>query len=108
MQREKIFISYSHKDSRWVERLKEHLSVAQHEDLLEIFDDSMLSPGEDWCDRLHREMDSARIALLLISASFLTSKFVRDEEVPKLFARHEQGGLQLYPLLVRDCPWESV
>jgi hypothetical protein len=53
-------------------------------------------------------MLEAQIALLLISAPFLTSAFIRKEEIPKLFGQHEAAGLVLYPLLVRDCPWQEV
>ena len=53
-------------------------------------------------------MLKARIAVLLISSSFLTSRFIRDEEVPKIFARHEQDGMKIYPLLLKPCPWKVV
>jgi hypothetical protein len=53
-------------------------------------------------------MLSARLGLLLISAPFLTSKFVRQDEVPRLFEQHETAGMQIYPLLVRPCPWQHV
>ena len=53
-------------------------------------------------------MLSAKIALLLISAPFLTSIFIRNEEVPLLFDKHAADGMLIYPLLVRPRPWEHV
>lgn len=108
MTRNKLFISYSHKDMRWLERVREQLGVLEREDLIETFEDARISPGEDWYTRLDLEMEEARIALLLISPAFLTSDFIRREEIPHLFVRHESGGMQLYPLLVRDCAWQEV
>jgi hypothetical protein len=76
--------------------------------LLDAFEDSRIGVGEDWHARLHRELKEARIALLLVSASILTSDFIRREEVPALFSAHIGEGMVVYPLLVRDCPWQQV
>jgi hypothetical protein len=108
MAREKLFISYSHRDVRWFERVREQLAVLEHEGLIDAFEDTRIGVGEDWYAHLHQEMLQAQIALLLISASFLTSVFIRKEEIPQLFERHEAAGMMLYPLLVRDCPWQEV
>lgn len=107
-ERTKIFISYSHDDERWRKRLVSHLSVLAMEGILDLWDDRKLGAGDDWYARIHEQMLSARIAVLLVSSSFLTSKFIRQEEVPKLFDRHEQGGMTVYPLLVKPCPWQEV
>jgi hypothetical protein len=106
--RTKIFISYSHDDERWRKRLVSHLAVLAMEGILDLWDDRRLGAGDDWYARIHEQMLSARIAVLLVSSSFLTSKFIRQEEVPKLFDRHEQGGMTVYPLLVKPCPWQEV
>lgn len=106
--RNKLFISYSHEDTRWLEAVKEQLAVLQAEGLVSVCDDTQLEVGEGWYQRLNEMMLGARLGLLLISAPFLTSKFVREEEVPHLFSRHEEGGMKIYPLLVQPCPWESV
>ncbi len=106
--RTKLFISYSHKDIRWLEALKEQLAVLERERLLDVYEDTQLCAGEKWYDRLHAEMSTAKVGLLLISAPFLSSDFIRNEEVPKLFNRHENGGMFIYPLLVRPCPWKAV
>ena len=50
----------------------------------------------------------AKIAVLLISADFLTSEFIRTEEVPRLMDKHVSAGMTIYPLLVRDCAWQAV
>src|SRR5262249_28997946 len=67
-----------------------------------------IDAGADWYKALDHEMLEAKIALLLISPTFLTSSFIRNDEVPRLIERHELDGMQLYPLLVRDCPWQNV
>jgi hypothetical protein len=106
--RKKLFISYSHKDGRWLDRVREQLDVLEREGLIDSFDDRRIEVGEDWYARLHQEMLEARVALFLISAPFLTSAFIRNEEIPRLLKQHEARGMVLYPLLIRDCPWQEV
>jgi hypothetical protein len=53
-------------------------------------------------------MLQARIAVLLVSADFLTSEFIRVQEVPRLFDTHASAGMTIYPLLVRECAWQVV
>ena len=106
--RNRLFISYSHKDTKWLEAITEQLAALQHEGLVSLCEDSQLGVGEDWHQQLNEQMLSARLGLLLVSATFLTSKFVRAEEIPRLFARHEEGGMKIYPLLVEPCPWQRV
>ena len=108
MARAKLFISYSHKDSRWLERVQEQLAVLASEGLIDSFDDTQIGAGENWYARLDQAMLEAQLALLLISAPFLTSDFIRKDEIPRLFGAHQAAGMRIFPLLIRDCPWEEV
>lgn len=108
MARVKLFISYSHKDSRWLERVKEQLAVLESEGLIDSFDDTQIGAGENWLARLDQAMHEAQLAVLLISAPFLTSDFIRRDEIPHLFGQHQAAGMKIFPLLIRDCPWEEV
>jgi hypothetical protein len=106
--RNRLFISYSHEDTKWLNAIKAQLAVLEAEGLVSTCEDTQLKVGEGWYQQLHEMMLSARLGLLLISAPFLSSTFVREQEVPRLFDRHEEGGMKIYPLLVRPCPWEHV
>ncbi len=108
MSRKKIFVSYSRDDEKWRKRLVDQLSVIEQAGHIDIWCDRKLTPGEDWVRRLDEEMSTARVAVLLVSASFLTSQFILKHEVPQLFKRHEHDGMIVYPLLVRACPWKDV
>lgn len=106
--RTRVFISYSHSDERWRKSLILQLTVLEKQDLLEIWDDRRIGAGEDWYSRIHTELSSAKVALLLISSSFLSSDFILREEVPRLFDKHREGGMTVYPLLIKPCPWQEV
>jgi len=88
--------------------VREQLAVLEREGLIDIFEDTRIGAGEDWFARLHEEMLVAKVGLILVSAPFLNSAFIRDEEVPRLFDKHAAGGMTIYPLLIRPCPWAKV
>jgi hypothetical protein len=106
--RGKVFISYSHEDTKWLKAIKQQLAVLEAEGLVSLCEDTQLEVGEDWYQQLNEKMLNARLGLLLISAPFLSSKFIREEEIRRLFTQHQEGGMKIYPLLVRPCPWERV
>ena len=102
-----IFISYSHRDEAWKDRLVDHLKVLEHEQRFEVWDDRRLSAGSEWFGSIEAALNRATVAVLLISVSFLTSEFIRQEEVPRLLRRRD-GGLLLVPVVVRPCAWQKV
>jgi len=108
MARTQLFISYAHEDNRWRLRVVAQLGILARAKLIEIWDDRELEAGDDWLERINDGMSRARIALLLISAPFLNSDFIKTKEIPRLFRRHEADGMTIYPLLIRTCPWEEV
>jgi len=106
MSRSKIFISYSHKDKLWLERLVEHLGVAPDEVALDLWDDRRIAMGDEWLAEITRAIDQAHAAILLVSPSFLVSKFIRGVEVPRLLERRSKDGLRIFPVLIRSCDWQ--
>ena len=103
-----VFISYSHKDEAWKDRLVTHLGVLAQEGLLDTWDDRRICGGADWKKEIEDALKKASVAVLLVSADFLTSKFILDEEVPKLLERREKEGLRIFPVIIRPCAWKQV
>jgi len=103
-----VFISYSHSDARWKDRLVSQLGVLQHEGLLATWHDGLIQPGADWLPAIEEAMAEARIAIFIVSAEFLNSEFIRRKELPVLMARREKEGLRLIPLIASPCPWQKV
>ena len=103
-----VFISYSHKDEAWKDRLVTQLGVLQRQGLLDLWDDRRIGAGEDWHGEIRAAMGRATVAVLLISADFLTSQFILGEEVPALLQRRDTEGVHIYPIIVRPCAWKAV
>jgi len=103
-----VFISYSHKDEVWKDRLQSQLGVLQHEGLLYMWDDRRIGAGEDWNEEIQEAMEKASVAILLVSAYFITSKFIRETEVPTFLKRRDEEGVRIFPIIVKPCPWKQV
>ena len=102
------FISFSHQDEAWLEKLKVFLKPLHRHGRLQLWDDSKIRHGAEWYEDIRRAMETARVAFVLVSPDFLASDFCMMEEFPYLVERAEAGGLMLLPILVRPCSSEVL
>jgi tetratricopeptide (TPR) repeat protein len=103
-----VFISYSHKDEEEKERLLSHLGVLGKAGLIDLWSDDRIGAGGDWQREIREAMAQAQVAVLLISANYLTSDFILGEEVPTLLKRRKGEGLKVFPVIARACAWRKV
>ena len=100
----KVFISYSHKDEVVKDFLISHLNVLK----LDVWDDRKIEAGENWFLEIEKAIASAKIAVLLISRNFLTSKFIEEEEIPRLLEQRQNKGLIVIPFIIEPCAWKRL
>ena len=108
MSKPTVFISYSHLDEEWKDRLVRHLAVSQKQGHLELWHDRKIGAGEDWEQQIQAAMDAASVAILLVSANSLTSDFILREEVSRLLERRASEGLRIFPVVIKPCDWGAV
>jgi TIR domain len=92
----------------WKDRLLTQLGVLQQQSILALWHDRLIGAGEDWYQEICKALEAAHVAVLLISAHFLTSSFILREEVSRLLTRRQQEGLAVVPILLTPCVWEEV
>ncbi|MBW0009400.1 MAG: toll/interleukin-1 receptor domain-containing protein, partial [Pseudonocardiales bacterium] len=83
-----MFLSWCHQDAE----AKEALLGQMHLDGLagmriSWWEDSHLLLGEDWRRRILARLDGCDYGLLLLSPGFFGSRFICEEELPRLFGR---------------------
>jgi hypothetical protein len=104
-----VFISYSHEDEEWKNRVVKHLSVLAAQGHLETWDDRRIGGGEDWYKAIMQALEACSVAVLLVSANSLTSDFIMKEEAPRMLELLNSGKLRhLIPLVIKPCPWTAV
>lgn len=108
MSRKNVFLSYSHKDKTWPEKIRTQLSVLEKAGKLTLWSDSKIRAGADWEQKIHEAMLTARVAVLVVTANYLTSEFVLEKEIPVLLKKHAQDGMTIFSLIARACAWQDV
>jgi hypothetical protein len=98
-----VFVSYSHADARSLTRLQIHLKPLEKENQIELWDDTRILAGAKWKEEIEAALERAAIAVLLISADFLASDFVVDNELPPLLQAAEEKGTTILPVILKPC-----
>ena len=101
-----VFISYSRQDKKFLDELKEHLSVYERQGLIEYWDDSKIQMGSLWRLEITQALKSAKIAILLVSRPYLASKFIVNNELPPLLSAAKKQDLEIIPIMVSHCPYD--
>jgi hypothetical protein len=107
-QRNTVFISYSHVDREWLERLRPHLKPLERYHAIRTWDDSRIQPGARWNEEIRSAIESCRVAVLLVSAAFLASDFIGSNEVPPLLEAAEREGAVILPLILKGCSYKRI
>jgi hypothetical protein len=103
----KVFISYSHKDGDFKDELVIMLAGLQRRGVIDAWQDRCIEEGDEWYQEIQDTMKDCDLAILLVSANFIASRFIQDEELPKLLKRRMEEGLRVVPVIVKPCMWQS-
>jgi hypothetical protein len=103
-----VFVSYSHRDKSLRKKLGSHLAILEKQNLVSLWHDQIIGPGEEWKGKIDDHLNSARIILLLISSEFIASKYCWDIEMNRAMQRHESGECLVIPIILRPADWSGT
>lgn len=101
-----VFISYAHEDIKYLQRLQIHLTPFEQNNAISFWDDTRISPGKKWLSEIKEAIATAKVAILLVSADFLASKFITEMELPALLGAAEKEGALILPVIISPCNFE--
>ena len=101
LPKDKIFISYSHKDEAFADRVLVHLAPIFRDGIIDVWSDKRIKPGEKWNKEIQSALESSKIAILLVSADFLASEYINEKELPKLIKSSQEGGTVIIPVFLK-------
>ena len=99
----RLFISYSHSDTDCLTRLLVHLKPLERQGLVDCWSDKKIRAGDKWKSQLTSNLEFAAVAILLVSADFLASDFIVNNELPPLLMKAEANGLRILPVILKPC-----
>lgn len=107
-----VFVSYSHneEDRPLLDKLSKHLAHLHTGEgkAIHLWDDSHIKPGDKWDDEIRENLNDAHIVLLLVSADFNSSRYIREVEMKEAMARHGRGECRVVPVLLRPCDYSAM
>lgn len=94
-----IFISYSHKDNKYVEKLEKKLI----ETGFNVWIDHRIDYGTQWPKEIQKQLDTCDAFIVVVTENAYQSKWVQNE-----VARADRKKKHIFPLLLQGEPWLSV
>ena len=103
--RDKVFVSYSHKDKAFLTDIKRHFKPFLKD--VDLWDDTRINPGEKWKDEIETAIAKSKVAILLVSTDFLGSDFIATDELPPILEASEKDGATILTVILKPCLFED-
>jgi hypothetical protein len=100
---ELAIVCYCDKDKDWLVQLKEYLKPFKDD----LWDDTQIEPGQDWRKEIIKALNSAKVAIFLVSQNFIESQFIQKHEFSPLFEKAQTGGVTILWIAVSHCTYET-
>jgi TIR domain len=105
----RVFISYSKHDAEKRRQLALRLKVLATAGLVDaFFHDRMIQAGEDWDERIKRELEESDVIVFLVSAEMLATDYVAKVELARAMERRAERKAVVVPVILEPCPWEET
>ena len=103
----RVFIGSTQADAAHLDTLKKHLKLYERQNLIQIWDESMIIPGETRNSKIEQELHAAEIILLLFSVDLLAEDFIWGAEMTEILEKVKRREVQLIPILVRHSDFAN-
>ncbi|MGG6270603.1 tetratricopeptide repeat protein [Leptolyngbya sp. AN03gr2] len=107
-----IFICYARKDNqdpefkqRWLDRLRSHLKPLERQKKAIVWCDERIDLGNEWDQDIRCALQSARVAIALMSPAFFASDYICEKEIPTILQQVDDQKTTFIPMLL--SPFEK-
>jgi hypothetical protein len=104
----RVFVSYSHKDTYWMDALMPMLRFQNVR--VKPWNDKEIKPGLRWDKEIKDALAEMDVFIPLVSVNFAVSKYISKVESVIAKQRYDNGEIEVVPVLVHDpgekeCAW---
>ncbi|MBL7802215.1 MAG: toll/interleukin-1 receptor domain-containing protein [Saprospiraceae bacterium] len=105
----RVFLSYSAQDRSYRDELLLHIRPLVDSGLCKILNTNEKHlAGENWSATLAQQLASAEIVLLLLSADYLNSDYLKKTEMIRAIEENRKGLKFIIPIIVRPADWQGL
>lgn len=104
----KVFISYSHCDEHYKNRLDKALYALKRNNRITVWEDRLLVAGQAWEQELFEKLEEAEVILMILSDDYIASDFCYSREFKYVLDSHKRKSKVLIPIIVRPCSWQDL
>lgn len=97
-----VFISYSHKNMKYKEKLLTSLEALKQSYNIAPWHDGMIDAGGNIDDNVKKALDKSQIVLLLVTDNFIASHYCMRIELEKAIEREKQGKCIVIPVMFQE------
>jgi predicted acylesterase/phospholipase RssA len=108
IKRSQVFISYSHRDKPWLDKLKTSLKYLERFTGIKAWDDTAIAPGDEWNQEIEQALVAAKVAVFLVTPHFLASDFIQDREMRYFMEISAQEKVPILWVAVSDTLYEKT
>lgn len=98
--RHQVFISYSHKDQQWFDKLQLMLAPVEAFHGIKVWDDKEIMPGTYWHNAIKNALSQTRIAICLVSRNFIDSEYISTNELTYFMEEAEKQQVRIFPVAI--------
>jgi hypothetical protein len=106
--RNQVFISYSHKDTQWLERFQIALKPFVRNQAFKVWADEQIAAGADWQKEIDQALASTKVAVLLVTQNFLASDYINDVELKHFIEQSEKQNVSIFWVAISASNYEET